>query len=136
MNTTAPTTVPAFTLAVNNSKGQAATFYLQSKGHHSGRPLRQPIANCFAVQCDHPHAYEVAVIAYRAQAYRNHIRGSVIPFLIIADTYDILRAHLDRATPEKVQLLDQLRKLDALRVNLEQRAKLTGQMSQAIASQF
>jgi len=60
-------------------------MYIQSHGHHAGRPLRDPIANCFTLTCynkkDLEHMWWTCEMLYRSNNYHTIIRGSVIPFI-------------------------------------------------------
>jgi hypothetical protein len=102
------------TLRIRVANGQPAPIYIQSKGLHAGRPLRQPIANCFAVWSEHPHLFAVAFAAWSAKAYAPRIGGSVIPFLTIANCTEILGAFLDRCTEDKSQRLAAIQAVDDL----------------------
>jgi hypothetical protein len=112
------------TLRIAASNGQAAPLFIQSKGMHAGRPLRAPIANCFAVWSDHPHLYAVAFAAWSAKAYRHSITGSVIPFMTIASCRTVLGAYLDRCTPDKAQRLAAIQAVDDL-IHVTERKRCT-----------
>lgn len=101
-----------------HGKGQPAPLYIQSKGNHAGRPLRQPIANCFAVYSTHPHLYAVAFAAYSAKAYDQFIGGSVIPFLRMDDATEVLNTFILRATPEKAKQLAAIQLADDLHARM------------------
>lgn len=121
-----------FTLA--QYRGQTATLFIQSKGLHSGRPLVKPIANCFALTTDHPHAFALCFAAYTAKRYRVIQRGSCIPFVTLADTRVILEDYL-RPTPDGARLiLEQVDAVQALLRNLEQRRKTLEQYRHALCS--
>lgn len=90
-NSTTPTTpAPPAPFTLTTYKGQPAAFYIQSRGAHTGRPLRTPIPNCWAVTTDRADLFALAEAVYRSGAYRHMMRGSVIPFLTITAATDIL----------------------------------------------
>ena len=69
---------------------QDADFFIQCKGHHSGRPLKTPIPNCFAVYTDVDHAFEIVYSLYKARRFSRNIIGSVVPFIRKRDLLDII----------------------------------------------
>lgn len=123
-------------LQLSTFTGQHAPFYLQSKGLHAGRALRQPIANCFTVHCDHPHAFAVACAAYLSGAYRMHIRGTSIPFLPITAAHDVLSASLLAATPDRFPLLHQLAQVDELHTVTLRRVAVVARLRSTLAAQI
>ena len=68
---------------------QPLMFYILSKGTHAGKPSLQPWANCFEVVCQNQQYFEFYFwlfhALYKAQKFKMHIRGSVIPFLCKED---------------------------------------------------
>jgi hypothetical protein len=104
---------PSFSLVLKHHSPtrQPATppnFYIQSKGLHSGRPMRTPIPNCIGVYTALPYAYEAATAAYLAKAYQPIIAGTCIPFVYIKEAREVLARYIDRAAvaqPKQLQLL-------------------------------
>lgn len=62
-------------------------FFVQCKGENSGRPLRQPIANCWVVTVEQPEDldryYYLSYALWLAGGFKIYLRGSVIPFMVI-----------------------------------------------------
>lgn len=59
-----------------------ADFYIQSHGKkNSGRPLRKPIRNCFAVWTNKENAFEIVNCLFVARKFEYFIGGSIIPFI-------------------------------------------------------
>ena len=60
-------------------------FFIQSRGYHSGRPLKEPIANCYRLQptgaTSAETLYWLTYCLYKSQAFHPYLIGSVIPFL-------------------------------------------------------
>lgn len=99
-------------MTIKQYNGTEATFYIQCKGNHSGRPLRNPIPNCFAVFTDIHNAFEIAYAAYVSKHYHRHIKGSVIPYVRIADVEEVLGMFIDRIDERNEQRLAQIERID------------------------
>lgn len=121
-------------LTLHAYTGQVAPLYIQSRGNHSGRPLREPIANCFAVHTDHPHAFAVAFAAYESGAYRHRIIGTCIPFLRAAEARNVLHTHLVAATPDRFPLLERIAQVDALHAVTLKRADTLAKLRRTLAA--
>jgi len=63
----------------------ANSFFIQSKGYNSGRPLREPKVNCWQIETDIEFAFEILTVLWLSKYYHPHLCGSVIPFLKIRD---------------------------------------------------
>lgn len=92
--------------------GINANFYIQSKGYYSGRPLKNPIRNCFAVQTNTPLAYQICYCLFKMKIYEPFIHGSVIPFIRLKDVQNIISEAFSKQydehnlqTIEKIQAL-------------------------------
>lgn len=62
-------------------------FFIQSHGLHAGRPLRDPIPNCFTVILENDQlvhtAFYTCKMLYQSRSFERIIRGSVIPFIAL-----------------------------------------------------
>lgn len=114
--------------------GTPAPLYIQCKGLHSGRPLTEPIPNCFALHTDHPHAFALAFAAYTAKKYRYRIGGSVVPFITLERTREVLDDYLKPTPAGHVAILEQVDAINALLVNLEKRSALLKQYRHALCA--
>ena len=82
-------------LRVETYNGQkSANFYIQCKGNYSGRPLKKPIPNCFAVYTNNPLAFEIVYCLFKGKLFEYYIIGSVIPFIRISAVKKILEQYL------------------------------------------
>lgn len=99
-------------VSYNPSRPVKADFYIQSKGNHSGRPLREPKANCFAVFTDEVHLFEVVYSLYLSRAFENYIIGSVVPFIRLSDVRSVVFDGLRRFKPERTKYLKMIREID------------------------
>ncbi len=98
-----------------------ADFYIQSHGNHAGRPLKEPIANCFSVWSDNDHAFEIVYCLYSAKVFEFYIIGSVIPFVRIYEIKPLLMEHFDKSyCPKKLKAVRSAELLEKrLRLQLE-----------------
>lgn len=100
-------------LRIETYKGQkSANFFIQCKGNYSGRPLKKPIPNCFAVFTNNPLAFEIVYCLFKAKLFEYYIIGSVIPFIRITAVKKILEKYIIGDFCEKklkaIQSIDQL----------------------------
>lgn len=75
-------------------------FYIQSKGNHSGRPLKEPIPNCWEVRTFRSVDFEILYIIYESKILSVFLRGSVIPFLSLSEYKKIIDPILKKAIHE------------------------------------
>lgn len=80
-----------------HSGNEKASFYIQSHGLHAGRPLKEPICNCFAIWTTVPNAYEICTCLWIAKKYEYFICGSVIPFIRLYEVKDLLRGEFSKS---------------------------------------
>ena len=100
-------------LRIETYNGQkSANFYIQSKGNYSGRPLRKPIPNCFAVFTNNPLAFEIVYCLFKGKLFEYYIIGSVIPFIRITAVKKILEKYIKVEFCEEklktIQSIDQI----------------------------
>lgn len=108
-------------------------FYIQCKGLHSGRPLRKPIPNCFSVYCETPDLFGYVYALYIGGFFRFYIRGSVVPFITIEETKQLLTDHSGKIGNNSMfqQIMDIGELINAYKAKI----KLFDQMRQAISHQ-
>jgi hypothetical protein len=97
-----------------NGLNNDATFYIQAKGLHSGRPLYKPIKNCFAVYSDSPLLFAFTFALWKGRCFEPFIGGSVIPFIRLADVRKILTLCLDEQKNDISKELTTIQKIDEL----------------------
>lgn len=108
-------------ITYNPSQPDKADFYIQSKGNHSGRPLREPKPNCFAVYTNEPHLFELVYTLYLSRLFEPHIIGSVVPFIRLPDVKNVVADGLERFRPERLKYLKTIREIEKyLQVQKEQ----------------
>jgi hypothetical protein len=75
-------------------------FYIQSKGERSGRPIKEPIPNCWEVRTYRSIDFEILSIIYESKILSVFLRGSVIPFLSLEEYKKIISPILKKAIHE------------------------------------
>jgi hypothetical protein len=120
-------------IEIKTYNGQEATFYIQAKGLHSGRPLKNPIPNSFAVTTDIKNAYEIVYSLWKAKSFYYFIGGSVVPFIRITDVKKIVFAAINKADNYNKKQLEQLNKIDLHIDNLNKQIELLKQMQIGLA---
>lgn len=75
-------------------------FYIQSKGNRAGRPIKQPMPNCWEVRTFRSVDFEILYIVYESKILSYFLRGSVIPFLSLEEYKKIIYPILKKAIHE------------------------------------
>lgn len=91
---------------------QKADFYIQSKGNYSGRPLKNPIRNCFAVKTNIPFAYEIVYCLFQARQFEIYIHGTCIPTIRITDVRKVINQSINKEFCNKK--MNTVKKIDEL----------------------
>ena len=115
-------------------------FWVQSHGKHAGKPLREPIANCFTVVTrtteERTLMFALCEMIYLSKKPMEIIRGSVIPFMTLRDYYKLLDQckyticeDLDHFS-KKAEAMHSIRLLEH---NSKQKMKLFTDMKTALA---
>jgi hypothetical protein len=82
-------------------------FFIQSHGDHAGRPLREPIANCFTVVAERDDDRELLFytcrMLYLSKRFHRIIRGSVIPFIALYECKKVVREGIEISSRNTVQ---------------------------------
>jgi hypothetical protein len=69
-------------------------FFIQSRGLHSGRPLKEPISNCFSIELtsneDHQMYFTLVEALYHYKRFEFYLHGSVIPLIRIGDVKAVI----------------------------------------------
>jgi hypothetical protein len=104
---------------------QAPHFYLQAKGLHAGRPLKEPLRNSFVVFADEQNLealYWLCQALYETSRFQYLLKGSVIPFLTICDLKNELKNaanhQLKRPTSDIKKLAQALNQIEEQQTNL------------------
>lgn len=107
-----------------------AKFYIQAKGEHSGRPLKNPIPNCFSVYTDNEILFSLVYALYIGDKFKPHICGSVVPFIKIDDAKKIITENL--IFESNSHLFIKIEKVDELKSNLKQQLNLLDQLQKSL----
>ena len=75
-------------------------FFIQSHGYNAGRPLKNPIRNCWEVRTERSADFEILYIVFESKILIPFIGGSVIPFLRLEDYRNIISPILKNAIHE------------------------------------
>jgi hypothetical protein len=117
-------------------QGKTAPFYIQSKGLHSGRPLKKPIPNCFCVHSSIENLYEIVFAMYKGKLFEPIICGSVVPFIRIDEVKYLINKTLSTYKPSNAQKLKSIEKIDLLLSSMASQIKLYTQMQTAICREI
>ncbi len=114
-------------------KKQQADFYIQSKGLHSGRPLRNAIPNCFAVYDSKPEDFSLVQALYIGRFFEPLIRGSVIPFVSIREVRQVVNFGLENFKAKNIKKLETIDSIDKQLEVVHQQLKIYKELRTAIA---
>lgn len=109
--------------------GIKADFYIQSKGNYSGRPLKNPIPNCFAVQTNTPLAHQICYCLFKMRVYEPFIHGTAIPFIRLKEAQTIiLEAFTKQYDEQKLKTIEKIQALidvESEKINLLKQLEYT-----------
>jgi hypothetical protein len=110
-------------------------FFILNKGLNSGKPMRKPCPNCFVIIAENEE--EIQTLFYMCLSlkigryFEYYLKGSVIPFITIKDSFNVLKnAYFDNenntvALQKHIQILNQIQEREEnLKLNLEAIKKL------------
>lgn len=112
--------------------GKPASFYIQCKGNNSGQPLKSPIPNCFAVNSPEPFLFYTVQALFYGRRFYPFLKGSVIPYIRLADAYEVINEGLRTRNPSKVASLEKLHLVDEKINSLMEQIKLYKQLKVAV----
>lgn len=123
----------------SGSTYQQPHFFILNKGNNSGKPLTAPCPNCFVIQFDNEdekeQVYWLLFGLWRSKAFYSFLRGSVIPFVILRDVKDCIRAGYQKATetPEQFKKsVATLRSLEQMEAQYKQNLQLIAEAKQMV----
>ncbi|MBN1462448.1 MAG: hypothetical protein JW922_02070 [Paludibacteraceae bacterium] len=106
-------------------------FFILNKGNNSGKPLINPCPNCFVILCNEEEhkeqLYWLVMGLWQSKAFYPFLKGSVIPFITIADTKQCLSRGLEIANKSLTAFkksVTSLRSLEALEIQYKQNLRL------------
>lgn len=119
---------------VTGRPDHSPSFFIQSKGLHAGRPLRNYIPNCFSVYTQIPFAFELIDCIYSAGYFKYFQIGSVVPYIRIR----VVRGVIDSLSLSSSKFESDLKKIQKLTNLINQFENLqseTSKLQQAYMSQ-
>jgi hypothetical protein len=117
-----------------SAAGTPAAFYLLSRGWHTGRPSYQPFVNSYAVFCspaDVQKYYHCIYGMWEAGAFRQYMRGSVIPFVTIGDVFAVIETTM-KAMKDVDKRVKSLQAIHEMEQNLRERLRTLGEMKRCL----
>jgi hypothetical protein len=106
---------------------QSFTFYILSKGQNAGQPQLLPWVNSFAVHCQTKEELDfyfwLSYSLWQTGRFRPYLRGSVIPFLSVSDTRQLLCQVSETIYPHWQHLLNVIEALNKLKTAREHLAQ-------------
>ena len=112
-------------------------FYILNKGLNSGKPMNAPCPNCFVITTnDHVQRDELFYLCLSLKTGRYfgfYIKGSVIPFICIADTRRVLNLALQNYEEQQWSLkVQKLKKISAYEKNLRDQLRIISELKVAM----
>lgn len=86
--------------ATAEPKENETVFFVQSHGFNAGRPLKNPIPNCWEVRTERSADFEILYIIFESKILTPFFRGSVIPFIALSEYRNIISPILKNAIHE------------------------------------
>lgn len=99
-------------------------FFILNKGLNSGKPFTAPVRNSFVVSTatieEKEALFHLSYMLLEAKCYRFYLKGSVIPFIYIADVKNLLIKNSKYFSQEdfqtKLKALKKVEKLEEVQV--------------------
>lgn len=113
--------------------GMIADFYIQCKGEHSGRPLKFPIPNCFAVTTDIKNLEQLVYALYVGRYFEPLIKGSVVPYIRIGDAFEVIWRGIEQQNGKALEVLKTLEKIERQQVAIKSQLGLIQQLRVGLA---
>lgn len=113
--------------------GIIADFYIQCKGDHSGRPLKFPIPNCFAVTTDITNLEQLVYALYVGRYFEPFIKGSVVPYIRIGDAFEVIWRGIEQQNGKALEVLKTLEKIERQQVAIKSQLGLIQQLRVGLA---
>jgi hypothetical protein len=114
-------------------------FFILSKGNNAGRPMDNPCPNCFVVISKCPQEkqllYWLCFGLWQCGYFRNHLIGSVIPFLRLPELKCMIREtrmKIETRPALYEKTVDSLNKLLVLQKQLNEQLKLVHEAKRVI----
>lgn len=122
-----------------NQNSGANVFFIQNKGYNAGKPLKNPIANCWIIESKNPIAFEICYMVFSSKILHSLIIGSVIPFIRLEEYKKIMIPILENPffnnETIKAKIL-QIRNFDTLIQNIEKQKTLLNEMKKTISNEL
>lgn len=137
-----PLSIRCFHSTANNSLAHRQ-FYILSKGNNAGKPGFEPWTNSYVATAPNAEMKEfyfwLTYGLYKAHSFKKFHRGSVIPFINIGETYEVIMSAAIIIYPkwqEYKTILQQMEQLENRRASLVQILKATATMQEYIIRNY
>ncbi len=112
-------------------------FFILNKGLNSGKPLLEPCSNCFVIttqSIDFRESLFYLCLSLKIGKYFGYyLKGSVIPFICIADTQSVIKAALQNFRVNKwEQKIKKLKKITVFEEDLKLQLKTISNLKIAL----
>ena len=103
-------------------------FYILNKGLNSGKPFTAPVRNSFVVSTEciysRENFYQLTMMLFESKCFRYYLKGSVIPFICIADIKNLLAKNSKNLNEKELQnKIETLKKVEALEIVFQNKIK-------------
>ncbi len=118
---------------------QETVFYIQSHGFNAGRPLKNPLPNCWEVRTERSADFEILYIVFESKILTPFFRGSVIPFIALGEYKNIISPILKNAIHENRIINEhylQIRKIEEQMQNQDKIKKLMQELKKSLSMEL
>ncbi len=129
-------TIKDYNGTTKERKENETVFFIQSHGFNAGRPLKNPIPNCWEVRTERSADFEILYIVFESKILDTWFRGSVIPFIALRDYRNIIAPILKNAIHENRIINDhylQIRKIEEQVQNQEKIKNLMKELKKTLS---
>lgn len=122
--------IKKYTGATAEPKEGETLFFVQSHGFNAGRPLKNPLCNCWEVRTNRSADFEILYIIFESKILMPFIGGSVIPFLRLSDYRNIIFPILENAIHENRIINEHYLQIRKIERQMQQQDKIKNLMQE------
>ena len=122
--------IKKYTGATAEPKEGETLFFVQSHGFNAGRPLKNPLCNCWEVRTNRSADFEILSLILERKILMPFIGGSVIPFLRLSDYRNIIFPILENAIHENRIINEHYLQIRKIERQMQQQDKIKNLMQE------
>lgn len=114
-------------------------FFILNKGLNSGKPLKEPIPNCFVCSCnsetERDFLYWFVFGLWQSKAFEPYLTGSVISFIRKKELSTVINQGMEKLKVNELKAkknISAIQKVEIYRLNILKQIQLIGDLKKAL----